>query len=433
MIQDLPRKLSLIDAISIVTGVIIGAGIFLVPSDVARNLPSTPLIAAVWVAAGILTFFGALAFAEMGAAMPSTGGQYIFLREAFGPLWAFLCGWTFLLVSMTASMAWLAVSFCRYLGYFVPLDPWHAKTVAVSLVFALTFVNYRGVVLGAWVQKIFTAAKILGILAIVAAAFLAPARDRMAEAAPAVPIRLADFGIAMIACLLAYDGWVNMSFVAGEIREPRKNVLRALLTGVGLAMLLYLSANAAYLRILSPLELASTERVGATVAERTMGSMGAAFLAGVILLSVIGALNGRSMTQARVYFAQARDGLFFEKFGEIHPKYRTPAFSLWVQAAWAAVLIVTGTYEYLIDYALFAIWLFYGISVAGLFVLRSKFPDLDRPYRMWGYPVTPALFVLAAGWFVVNTAIERPVPSLTALSLIALGFPAYWYWASRRA
>jgi APA family basic amino acid/polyamine antiporter len=433
LIQDLPRKLSLIDAISIVTGVIIGAGIFLVPSDVARNLPSTPLIAAVWVAAGILTFFGALAFAEMGAAMPSTGGQYIFLREAFGPLWAFLCGWTFLLVSMTASMAWLAVSFCRYLGYFVPLDPWHAKTVAVSLVFALTFVNYRGVVLGAWVQKIFTAAKILGILAIVAAAFLAPARDRMAEAAPAVPIRLADFGIAMIACLLAYDGWVNMSFVAGEIREPRKNVLRALLTGVGLAMLLYLSANAAYLRILSPLELASTERVGATVAERTMGSMGAAFLAGVILLSVIGALNGRSMTQARVYFAQARDGLFFEKFGEIHPKYRTPAFSLWVQAAWAAVLIVTGTYEYLIDYALFAIWLFYGISVAGLFVLRSKFPDLDRPYRMWGYPVTPALFVLAAGWFVVNTAIERPVPSLTALSLIALGFPAYWYWASRRA
>jgi basic amino acid/polyamine antiporter, APA family len=430
-LKDLPRKLGLIDAISIVVGVIIGAGIFLVPSDVARSLPSTPLIAAVWVAAGILTFFGALAFAEMGAAMPSTGGQYVFLREAFGPLWAFLCGWTFLLVSMTASMAWLAVSFCRYLGYFVPLDPWQAKAAALALVFVLTYINYRGVTLGAWVQKIFTGAKILGIVVLVIAAFLAPARTSLASEQE-VELRFSDFGVAMIACLLAYDGWVNMSFVAGEIRDPRKNVFRALLIGVALAMLLYLSANAAYLLVLSPAELAKTERVGATVAERTMGSIGAAFVAGTILLSVIGSLNGRFMTQARVYFAQARDGLFFEKFGEIHPKYQTPAFSLWVQAAWSAVLIVTGTYEYLIDYALFAIWLFYGISVAGLFALRHKFPDLERPYKMWGYPVTPALFVLVAGWFVVNTAIERPYPSLTALGLIALGFPAYWYWASRR-
>ena len=430
--NELPRKLSLIDSISIVVGVIIGAGIFLVPSDVARSLPSTPLIAAVWVAAGILTFFGALAFAEMGAAMPSTGGQYVFLREAFGPLWAFLCGWTFLLVSMTASMAWLAVSFCRYLQYFIPLDPWQAKGAALVLVFVLTYINYRGVTLGAWVQKIFTAAKILGIVVLVIAAFLAPARTSLANE-PSIPFRFGDFGVAMIACLLAYDGWVNMSFVAGEIQNPRKNVFRALLIGVALAMVLYLSANAAYLLVLSPAELAKTERVGATVAERTMGSIGAAFVAGTILLSVIGSLNGRFMTQARVYFAQARDGLFFEKFGEIHPKYQTPAFSLWVQAAWSAVLIVTGTYEYLIDYALFAIWLFYGISVAGLFALRRKFPDLERPYKMWGYPVTPALFVIVAGWFVVNTAIERPWPSLTALGLIALGFPAYWYWASRRA
>jgi APA family basic amino acid/polyamine antiporter len=367
----------------------------------------------------------------MGAAMPSTGGQYVFLREAFGPLWAFLCGWTFLLVSMTASMAWLAVSFCRYLGYFVLLEPWHTKAVALTLVFVLTYVNYRGVTLGAWVQKIFTAAKIVGIVVLIVAAFLAPARTSIASE-PAVPFRFADFGVAMIACLLAYDGWVNMSFVAGEIREPRKNVFRALLIGVTLAMVLYLSANAAYLLVLSPVELAATERVGATVAERTLGSFGAAFVSGTILLSIVGSLNGRFMTQARVYFAQARDGLFFARFGEIHPKHQTPAFSLWVQSAWAAVLIVTGTYEYLIDYALFAIWLFYGISVAGMFVLRRKFPDLERPYKMWGYPVTPALFVMVAGWFVVNTAIERPGPAFTALGLIALGFPAYWYWASRR-
>ncbi len=368
----------------------------------------------------------------MGAAMPATGGQYIFLREAFGPLWAFLCGWTFLLVSMTASMAWLAVSFCRYLGYFIPLEPWQAKGAALALIFTLTYINYRGVTMGAWVQKIFTTAKLLGILALVIAAFTAPAAVRPVEAAPAATIRIADFGIAMIACLLAYDGWVNVSFVAGEITNPRKNVFRALLIGVAIAMAMYLSANAGYLLVLSPAELAKTERVGATVAERTMGSMGGAFVSATILLSVIGSLNGRCLTQARVYFAQSQDGLFFKQFSMVHPRYQTPAFSLWVQAAWAGVLIATGTYEYLIDYALFAIWLFYGISVAGLFALRRKFPNLDRPYKMWGYPVTPALFVLVSGWFVVNTAIERPRPSLTALGLIALGFPAYWYWASRR-
>ena len=414
-------------------GIIIGAGIFLVPSDVARSLPSTPWILAVWIAAGILSFFGALAFAEMGAAMPATGGQYIFLREAFGPLWSFLCGWTFLLVSMTASMAWLAVSFCRYLGYFIPLDPWQAKGVALALTFALTYINHRGVMFGAWVQKVFTAAKLLGILVLVIAAFtLRPAAQAPVSIEAPVAFRFADFGVAMIACLLAYDGWVNVSFVAGEIREPKKNMLLALFIGVAIAMALYLSANAGYLLVLSPAELAKTERVGATVAERTMGSIGGALVSATILLSVIGSLNGRFMTQARVYFAQAQDGLFFQAFARVHPEYRTPSFSLWVQAAWASVLIATGTYEYLIDYALFAIWLFYAITVAGLFVLRRKFPDLDRPYRMWGYPVTPALFVLVAGWFVVNTAIERPLPSLTALGLIALGFPAYWFWASRR-
>lgn len=414
-------------------GIIIGAGIFLVPSDVARSLPSTPWILAVWIAAGILSFFGALAFAEMGAAMPATGGQYIFLREAFGPLWSFLCGWTFLLVSMTASMAWLAVSFCRYLGYFIPLDPWQAKGAALALTFVLTYINHRGVMFGAWVQKIFTGAKLIGILVLVIAAFTLRPEQSISSANAPAEFRMADFGVAMIACLLAYDGWVNVSFVAGEIRDPRRNMLLALLIGVGIAMVLYLSANLGYLMVLSPAELAKTERVGATVAERTMGSIGGALVSATILLSVIGSLNGRFMTQARVYFAQAQDGLFFERFASVHPEFRTPSFSLWVQAAWASVLIATGTYEYLIDYALFAIWLFYGITVAGLFVLRRKFPDLDRPYKMWGYPVTPALFVLVAGWFVVNTAIERPLPSLTALGLIALGFPAYWFWASRRA
>jgi basic amino acid/polyamine antiporter, APA family len=423
---DLPRELSLVDAISIVAGIIIGAGIFLVPNLVAQSLPSASWIIAVWIVSGILSFCGALAFAEMGSFMPATGGQYVFLREAFGPLVAFLCGWTFFVVSMTASMAWLAVSFCRYLGYFVSLPPWGMNLVACVLVVALTWINYRGVTLAAWVQKIFTAAKLLGILVLVlSAVFFHP---HVRQAAATRPIRLSDFGVAMISCLLAYDGWVNVSFVAGEIRDPRRNVFRALFIGVSIVMVAYIASNLAYLSVMTPAEIASSERVGADVAERTMGQAGGTFLSSVILLSIIGSLNGRFMTQARVYFAQARDGLFFERFAEVHPVYKTPSFALWMQAAWSVVLILTGSWNALINYALFAIWISYALSVAGVIVLRRKMPNVERPYKMWGYPVTPILFVIAASAFVINTAIEKPGPSLTALGLIALGWPVYWIW-----
>ena len=425
--NQLPRQLSLIDAASIVVGIIIGAGIFLVPSLVAKSLPSAPWIIAVWVVSGILSFCGALAFAEMGAAMPATGGQYVFLREAFGPMAAFLCGWTFLLVSMTASMAWLAVSFCRYLGYFVPLAPWQSNAVGCALVLILTWINYRGVVLGAWVQKIFTGAKLLGIFTLIIAALFS-SRTAAPSAALTRPIRFSDFGVAMIACLLAYDGWVNMSFVAGEIRDPKRNILRALLAGVALVMVVYISANVAFLSVLSPTEIAQSERVGADVAVRALGPAGGTFISAIILMSIIGSLNGRFLTQARVYFAQAQDGLFFRQFANVHPVYKTPSFSLWMQAALSILLLLTGSWNFLIDYAMPAIWVTYAVSVAGVIVLRRKFPDLERPYKMWGYPVTPILFVTAAVAFVINSAIENPQPTLTALGLILLGVPAYSIW-----
>ena len=424
---ELPRQLSLIDAASIVVGIIIGAGIFLVPSLVAKSLPSAPWIMAVWVVSGILSFCGALAFAEMGAMMPATGGQYVFLREAFGPLPAFLCGWTFLVVSMTASMAWLAVSFCRYLGYFMHLPDWGANVVGCALVIVLTWINYRGVVLGAWVQKIFTGAKLTGIFVLIVAALLS-SHTATASVPLTRPIRFGDFGVAMISCLLAYDGWVNMSFVAGEIRDPKRNILRALFAGVALVMIVYISANFAYLSILSPTEIAQSERVGADVADRALGPAGGAFIAATILLSIIGSLNGRFLTQARVYFAQAQDGLFFKKFAEVHPVYKTPSFSLWMQAALSILLILTGSWNFLIEYAMPAIWVTYAVSVAGVIVLRRKLPNLERPYKMWGYPVTPVLFVIAAVAFVVNSGIENPKPTLIALGLIALGVPAYFIW-----
>ena len=427
---ELPRQLSLLDAISLVAGIIIGAGIFLVPSLVAQSLPSAAWIIAAWIVAGILSFCGALAFAEMGSFMPATGGQYVFLREAFGPLIGFLCGWTFLIVSMTASIAWLAVSFCRYLAYFVALPPWGMNVVACSLIIGLTWINHRGVVLGAWVQKIFTAAKLIGILVLVVSAMLYHSSAATTIAASR-PIRLSDFGIAMISCLLAYDGWNNMSFVSGEIQNPRKNVFRALLIGVSIVMVAYLSANLAYLAVMSPAEIAASERVGADVATRTMGAAGGTFLSAVILISIIGSLNGRFLTQARVYFAQAQDGLFFQSFATVHPIYKTPSVALWMQAVWSIVLILTGSWNWLIDYALFAIWLSYAVSVAGVIVLRRKRPDVERPYKMWGYPVTPVLFVFAALAFVINTAIEKPGPSLTAMGLILLGWPVYLFWRKR--
>ena len=408
-------------------GIIIGAGIFLVPSLVAQSLPSVPWIIAVWVVSGILSFCGALAFAEMGAMMPATGGQYVFLREAFGPLPAFLCGWTFLVVSMTASMAWLAVSFCRYLGYFMHLPDWGANLVGCTLVLVLTWINYRGVVLGAWVQKIFTAAKLVGIFVLIIAAFTST-HSPVAVEPLTRPIRFGDFGVAMIACLLAYDGWVNMSFVAGEIRDPKRNILRALMAGVTLVMVVYVTANVAYLSVLTPSEIAHSERVGADVATRSLGPAGGAFISATILLSIIGSLNGRFLTQARVYFAQARDGLFFSRFAAVHPVYKTPAFSLWMQAGLTIILVLTGSWNFLIEYAMPAIWVTYAVSVAGVIMLRKKMPNLERPYKMWGYPVTPVLFVIVAVAFVVNSGIENPKPTLSALGLIALGVPAYFLW-----
>ncbi|HEY3739968.1 MAG TPA: amino acid permease [Bryobacteraceae bacterium] len=394
-------------------------------------LTSETWIIAVWVVSGILSFCGALAFAEMGAMIPATGGQYVFLREAFGPLPAFLCGWTFLVVSMTASMAWLAVSFCRYLGYFMHLPEWGANLIGCGLVIVLTWINYRGGVLGAWVQKIFTGAKLTGIFVLIVAALLS-SQKVVGPIAAARPIRFGDFGVAMIACLLAYDGWVNMSFVAGEIRDPKRNILRALLAGVALVMVVYISANFAYLTVLTPGEIAQSERVGADVADRAMGPIGGAFISATILLSIIGSLNGRFLTQARVYFAQAQDGLFFKQFAAIHPIYKTPGFSLWMQAALAIFLILTGSWNFLIEYAMPAIWVTYAVSVAGVIALRRKMPDAERPYKMWGYPVTPVLFVIAAVAFVVNSGIEKPAPTLTALGLIALGVPVYFI-AFRRA
>ena len=426
----LPRKLGLLDSISIVIGVVIGGGIFLVPNLVARELHTKALILLVWVFGGVISLFGALACAELGAAYPATGGQYVFLREAFGPMIGFLCGWSMFTVSRTAQVSWLAVILTLYVSYFVPLSPLAGKLLGLGALAVFTAINFRGAKAGAFVQKLFALAKVLGILVIVVSAFL-----WSGKAAPSPHVTagfsLSSFGAALIASLLAYDGWVQLSFVAGEIRDPQRNILRALVIGSAGCIAIYLLANLAYLHVLSIPEIAASDHVGATLADRVMGTKGGGFLSIVVLLSIIGTMNGCFLTSPRVYFAQARDGLFFRRFGEVHPRYQTPAFAIVAQGIWSAVLVISGSYETLVDYAMFGIWLSFGLMIAGVIVLRRTQPEVPRPYRMWGYPVTPALFLIVTGWFLVNMLMTRPWPSLAGLLLTLIGIPVYFFWARR--
>jgi APA family basic amino acid/polyamine antiporter len=429
----LPRKLGFLDAVSIVIGIVIGAGIFLVPNLVARQLRSAAVILGVWIFAGVISFFGSLACAELGTMLPSTGGQYVFLREAYGPLVGFLCGWSMFLVARTAQVAWLAVTLALYVSYFIPLSAPASKLLGIGAIALFTWINYQAVTAGAMVQKVLTLAKVSGLLLIVGSAFLWGSKAAPATDVVGGGFNLNSFGVALIACLLAYDGWVQLSFVAGEIRNPQRNVLFALAFGSIACIAIYLLANMAYLRVLPIPEMAASEHVGATVAERALGAGGGRLVSLIILTSIIGTLNGCFLTSPRIYFAQARDGLFFQRFADVHPRHQTPSFAILAQGVWAAVLLVSGSYESLLDYAIFAIWLSYGMMVAGVIVLRIKRPDLPRPYRVWGYPVTPVVFVAITCWFLVNMLITRPTPSLAALLLIASGVPVYLLWTRRRS
>ena len=425
---ELPRKLGLIDATAIVVGTVIGSAIFLVPNAVARSLPSAGLILLAWSLGGVLTFFGALAYAELGAMMPDTGGQYIYLREAYGPLAGFLSGWASFLVIQSGGIATLAAGFSIYLSYFVNLSPVQAKMASVALILSLTVVNYRGVRLGAAVQRLFTLLKLAGLTVVIVSAFLSPRHIETAAASGASGFSWSRFGVAMIACLWAYEGWNCISFVAGEVKRPERNLLLALGLGTAALMAIYLSANVAYMRVLSVPVIASTDRVAATVAETTMGSIGGTLVSLTILLSIVGAANGAILTFARIYFAQARDGLFFRAVGKVHPRFETPYVSIVVQGVWISVLAIIGSYERLFSYVIFAAWIFYGAAVLAVVVLRRKAPDLPRPYKMWGYPVTPLAFAGVAFWFVINTIIAKPLSSLIGLGLVAAGIPMYYLW-----
>jgi basic amino acid/polyamine antiporter, APA family len=426
--EHLPRRLGPLDATLIVVGIVIGSGIFLLPNLIAQNLPSGIAIIGVWLVAGVLSYFGALAYAELGAMMPATGGQYVYLREAYGEGCAFLCGWVFTLAAVPGGIAFLAVGFAIYLDRFIPLSAAARTAVSLALVCGLSVVNAIGVKEGVWVQRIFTSLKIAGLLLVILAAMIfAPSASGARNPEPP-PLTYGGFGIAMAACLMAYNGWSYVSFVAGEVKHPERNLPRALTFGMGAVMALYVSANLAYMHVLRIPEIAASERVGAAVAQRAMGPMGATVLSAVVLLSITGAINGCILTGARIPFAQARDGLFFASFGRIHPRFETPAFAIAMQALWTCVLIVTGSYQSLSSYTIISAWIFYTMTVGAVWVLRRSAPDTPRPYRMWGYPVTLWMFIAVSLWFLVDALVNQPKVSLIALALAATGVPAYLLW-----
>ncbi|HJR61656.1 MAG TPA: amino acid permease [Vicinamibacterales bacterium] len=447
--EGLVRAIGLRSAVLLVVGSVIGSGIFLTTGDMATRIPSASLLLAAWVLGGVLVIAGGLTYAEMGAMFPRSGGVYVFLREAYGGLPAFLYGWTSLLVVISGSTAAVAVGFAEYLSYFLPTlstshivlalpVPWGTfsisagQLVAAASIAVLGAVNYVGVRSGNMVNVVLTAAKVAGLLAIPAMALAYGAVEP--SYTPVVPVGtvrpLASFGIAMIAVLWTYEAWYYVTYAAGEIKDPQRNVPRALVIGVLALIGIYVVVNVAYLHALTIDDMKGVTRIAEKAASVLMGPAGAGFVALTVVISTFGCNAAGILGGSRVLFAMGLDGVFLPAASRVHPRYRTPHVAILALTVWSIVLALSGTYEQLFTYVMFSSILFNVATGAALFRLRRTHPDQPRPYLAWGYPVVPAVFVLGSGAFVLNTLIERPVESIAGLGLLLIGLPVYWYTRS---
>jgi APA family basic amino acid/polyamine antiporter len=440
----LERALGAWDGASLTIGAVIGTGIFLTAGDVARALPHPLLALSAWIVGGLLVLAGALSYAEMGAMFPRAGGLYHFLREAWGPLPGFLYGWTCLLVIMTGGIAAIAVGFGEYFGALVPafssartalaVGAWHVNGAQVAALLAITLLtaaNHFGVREGAGVQNVFTVAKLAAIAVLVVGGLLvAPAvHVHWSAALPASPrALLAPFGVALIATLWTYDGWYALTFSAGEVRDPRRDLPRGLVLGVLVVIAAYALLNLVYLRALAVPELGATSRVAEVATRRLFGDAAARAMTAAVAVSAFGCLAATILYSSRVYQPMAADGVFFRGVASIHPRWRTPVAALWLQSGWAAVLALTGSYAQLFTYVTFGGVLFHVAAGLALFRLRRTRPEAVRPYRAWGWPLVPALFVLGMALLTVNTLQSAPRESLLGLLAVAAGVPAYLAW-----
>jgi APA family basic amino acid/polyamine antiporter len=447
---ELNRSLGLFDATTIVMGSMIGSGVFIVAADIARQVQSPGLLLLSWAVTALLTLIAALSYGELAAAMPHAGGQYVYLREAFGPLSGFLYGWTFFMVIQTGTIAAVAVAFAKFLGVFLPwvsasnrLLPFLStqQLIAIALVIFLTWVNTRGVKTGAAVQNVFTVAKTAALLGLIAAGWL------WGRNADAVSRNFADpfagvewgwttvrlVGVALVGSLFSSDSWNNVTFTAGEMKNPRRNLPLSLVLGVGLVSLLYFACNFVYLQVL-PLEAiqsAPEDRVGTAVARGIFGDGAVQLMAAAIMISTFGCVNGLTMAGARVFYAMALDKLFFRAAANLDPKTHAPSTALWIQCLWASLLTLTGSYSDLLDYVIFAVLLFYILTIVGIFVLRRTRPSMDRPYRAFGYPVLPAAYILLAGLVELLLLLYKPNFTWPGLLIVLLGIPVYFVWKKR--
>jgi len=434
--RGLLRALGLPEATAVVVGTVIGTGIFLKPRAIAEVLDSPGLILAVWVAGGALSLLGALSYAELGAMFPHAGGEYVFMREAYGRFGGFLWAWTYFVCAKIGSIAALAAGFAIYLKALVPLPGYAEQAVAAAAIGAVTLVNYWGVAAGGRLQAFLTALKIASIVGIVALAFASPAGS-WAHLQPLAPRSstglVGAIGLALVAVLWAYDGWNDLVMVSGEIRDPQRNIFRSMFIGMAVILALYLVANVAYHYAIPVGEMPRHPRVAEAAVAGVLGPRGAAVVSTVILVSILGALNGSILSGARIPYAAAADGVFPAVLAGVHARHHSPAASLVAQGALAALLIVVftllgiGQFDYITDMVIFAEWAFYGLCTAAVILLRRRRPDHPRPYRAWGYPWAQVIFVAAATYLFFNSLIEAPKQSFLGLGLICLGAPVYLF------
>jgi basic amino acid/polyamine antiporter, APA family len=427
--SDLPRKLGLLDGALLLVGSVIGSGIFVVPSLIARRVPEPGLVIVIWIASGLLVLAGALALAELGAMLPQSGGLYVYMREAYGPFFAFLYGWTVMLVVIPGSVAALTTAFLLYLGHFLPLSEPVAKAIGIAVLGLLAFVNARGARAGANVQNGFTFLKSASLLGLVVVA-LVTRSGSIDHFLPLFPPAfhagvLSAIGIAMISTLFAYDGWHFVGFVAGEMKDPQRNVPRAILIGVFIVIVIYVAANVAYIFALGQPGIAASDRVASDAVSAMIGPTGASVIAFAILCSTFGAIAANILAGPRVLFAMARDGLVFPRLADVHPRHQSPANAIWLLSLWAGVLTLTGGYEHLITMSMFANWILFTMVAFSVVVLRHRHPEWERPYRLPMYPLPVVVFVAVAALFVVNTLIESTRSSLYGLLIVGGGVVFY--------
>ena len=457
---ELVRGLGAWASAAIVVGTMIGTGIFLKPAEMAREGHFVSIVFAAWVVGGVLSLFGALAFAELGAMIPEAGGEYAYLRRGFGPLWGFLFGWMHSIVGRPSSLSSIAAGLVRFLGFLIPavgapiftlhiavpglthlIAPYDfvftwAQPLAVFWIVGMTGVNCLGVRLGGAVQVFLTAIKITSVAIVIGVAFFAPSAPAGAAPDPIWPSALSGgvfsaFLAALAAALWAYDGWEDLNLVGSEVENPAKNFPRALVGGVAVVALIYFLFSAACLKVLPFAAVAVSPHIASDVVEHVAGRGAAAWITIAMVISALGSMNSSVLSGARPTYAMARDGLFFKVADGVNAKYRTPGRALIFQCVLACLMALTGTFEELTSLFIFAGWIFYGLAVVALFRMRRTEPDLPRPYRCWGYPWVPGLFVVGALALTFNIWLERPGRSSIGLLLILVGVPFYRYWSGR--